>query len=75
MQFTRLRRREFITLLGGAVAWPLAVHAQQPGVPVIGFLSASSPAERTRFLTAFAQGARETGYVRLESVQLRRHIA
>jgi putative tryptophan/tyrosine transport system substrate-binding protein len=65
-----MRRREFITLVGGVAAWPLAAHAQQPRMPVIGFLSGRSPGESTALVNAFRQGLAENGYVEGKNITL-----
>jgi putative tryptophan/tyrosine transport system substrate-binding protein len=71
MQFDRLKRREFIALLGGTVtAWPLAVRAQQPLVPIIGYLDSRSSDAMSARLGGFRQGLKETGFTEGENARI-----
>jgi putative tryptophan/tyrosine transport system substrate-binding protein len=71
MRYNQLKRRELISLLGGAaVSWPLVSRAQQPLIPVVGFLSGRSPAESAGVVAAFRKGLSDTGYAESENVSI-----
>src|SRR6516165_2549718 len=70
MQFDHLKRREFITLLGGGVAWTFAARAQQPRMPVVGFLGAAAPGPYAPYVTGFLRGLSEVGYVEGHNVSI-----
>ena len=66
-----MRRRDFIKAIGGsAAAWPLTAHAQQPAMPVIGFLHLTSPETNRENLATFRQGLGESGYIENKNVTI-----
>ena len=74
--WANMRRRAFIAGLGGAVAWPLAARAQQPAMPVIGFLSSGSPGSSNDVrLVGFSHGLNESGFMEGRNVTIQYHFA
>jgi len=70
MSTLRVRRREFITALGAATAWPVAAHAQQPVIPVIGFLHGSTPVGDAGAATGISEGLKEAGFIENKNVAI-----
>jgi putative ABC transport system substrate-binding protein len=70
-----VKRREFITLVGGAAAWPIVARAQQTTMPIIGFLSTRAPSQDPHLLAAFRQGLKEAGYVEGQNVAIQYRFA
>ena len=70
-----IQRREFVTLLGGAAAWPLTARAQQRALPVVGYLSAAAPELSGVFVTAFRKGLSEVGYIEGRNIAIEYRFA
>ena len=68
-----IQRREFLTLLGGAAACPIAAQAQQPGIPIVGFVNGRAAEVSVRQAAAFRKGLNETGYVEGQNVTVEYH--